>query len=412
MTVISLLTVVFTAGNTVAHAADGGTIYPEDDEFIKTLELTSLTDYAVEGGLYAFADGKTVKVFNDGNYKEYAFENDVTDLAAENGEIYCGCSNGKVYTLDEQTCEYTFPQKVDELLFNGYYYFTDADGKLNVFDKSETVTYDGSYSNLKLYGETVYAVSGNELYAINGSQCEKVTLEYADYAVTREITVGRAATALKTYAPVTFVQISEGAFMTEVDLSRLDGEYFVPVKTIKTEQVSTALLLCYSGNAAIVSLSGKCYVVLKAKTSETEVEHVADKPFENAQMLGDNIYASPYVVSGTVSATGVISRTVKVLNKIVCEDVLDTVFYEVEYKTEDATLKGFVAEGFLSEKIIDDNKKPTEIPDPDFSESSDTKTILIIFAVVLLVLAAISYISYVSSGKRKKSKKKDKDKQE
>ncbi len=410
----ALLAAFFTVGSTVAYAADGGTIYPEDDKFIKPLTLSSLTDYAVGDELYAFADGKTVKVFSDGNYSEYAFENDVTDLDIKDSVIYCGCSDGKTYTLTEQAeCEYTFTQKENELLYNGFYYFVkESDGSLNIFDKTETATYEGNFGNLKRYGETIFASSENELYRISGTQCEKVVLEYADYAVTEKITIGQATAALKTYSPVQFVQIEDGAFMTAIDLSRLDGQHFVPIKTVKSENQAVALLLCYSGNSAIVAIGDASYILLKSKTEEIDLEYSAERPFENAQMLSNNIYASPYIVVGTVAASNAIGQTVKVLGRIEYSGVLDTVFYEVEYKSGEATLKGFVAEGFLSEKIIDDDKDPSEITDPEYSDGNDTKTILIIFAVILLVLAAVGYISHVSAKGKRKSKKKDKDKDE
>lgn len=410
---IPLIAALIAGGAQTAYAADGGTIYPDDEAFISALKLTSLSDYTVGGGAYAFADGKLVKVFNDGDYKEYAFENDVTDVAFNEGVFYCGCSDGKAYTLAEQSeCEYTFPEKAGELLYGGFYYFTDEDGNLSVFDKStkQTETYEGSFSNLKLCGETVYAANGNALYSFDGAEGGEVELKYADYSVTRTITVGQAASALKNYAPATFVKIEAGTFMTAVDLEKLDGEHFVPINTVRSEEETVALLLCYSGNAALVSVGDTGYLMLKSKTSVTEMEFATEETF-TAQMLGGNIYASPYIVSGTVSTPAATGKIVNVKKKLELENVLGAVFYEVEFTENESVVCGYVAEGFLSKVIVGEQEKPTEITDPEYSEDNDTKTILIILAVILLVLGAVGYISYVSSGgKRRKNKKKSKDK--
>lgn len=409
---ISLLAALTSIGGTVAYAADGGTIYPEDEEFIKTLELTSLTDYAVGDDFYAFADGKSVKVYSDGNYKEYAFENSVISVDIKEGVIYCGCSNEKAYTIpDQKDCEYAFPETKTELLFNGFYYFIDENG-INVFDKKNNITFDGEYSNIKNFGEKVYAVKENKLYCFTGVECAEVVLEYADYSATREITIGQARTALKSYSEAKFVEIAAGASMTAVDLEQVDGQYFIPVSTTKAESNITALLLCYSGNAAIVTVKDTAYVLLKNKVTETQLNCSTEIPFENAQMLGGRIYASPYVVSGTVSSSEATNIKVKVTDRLENADILGSVFYEVEYTVDGKTEKGYVAEGFLSKLIIEDDKDPTEVKDPEYSDSNDTKTILIIFAVVLLVLAAVGYVSYVSSKSKKKAKNKNKDKDE
>ena len=411
---IPLLALIFTAGGITASAADGNTIYPEDDKFVKTLAFTSLTDYAIEDNLFAFADGRMVKVYKDGNYTEYAFENKVLDVDIKDGVIYCGCSDEKAYTVvDQGMCEYTFPEDQSEILFNGFYYFIDESG-LNIFNRStkENAIYDGEYINLKQYGDKVYAMNGNSLYEFNGSDGSELMLEYAVDKSELKITIGQAAYTLKQYAPVQFVEIEEGSYVTEIDLDNLSGEYFVPLSIIKTEVSAPALLLCYSGNAAIVAIRGTAYAVLKSKVREIEIDCTAEKPFENAQMIGGNIYASPYVVSGTVATSNATGITVKVISRIEHE-ILECAFYEVEYTLGGKSVKGYVAEGFLSKVIIEDDKEPTLKTDPNYSDSSDTKTILIIFAVVVLVLAAVAYIAHVGSkGKKKDKKKKDRESEE
>ena len=86
-TTAALLAVSLMGGGASANAADGGTIYPEDEKFIKVLAFDSLGDYAVDGEKYAFADGKSVKVYENGEYFEYAFGDAVTKVDISEGEI-------------------------------------------------------------------------------------------------------------------------------------------------------------------------------------------------------------------------------------------------------------------------------------------------------------------------------------
>lgn len=412
---ISLLTAVSLAGGITANAAIGGTIYPEDEEFIKTLTLPSLTDYAVEGDLYVFTDGTDVKVYNDGEYSEYRFDSAVTDIDIKVGVIYCGCADEKAYTVPAQTeCDYTFAQKRSRIEYNDFYY-NSFGGKIYISNllkpEDPNVSYEGEFTNLKQYGETVYAIKENSLYSFTGSQADEVVLKYADYTATHQIVIGQARTALQTYSGAKFVKIAEGAFMTSIDLEKLDGTYFSPIKTVRADENTTALLLCESGTAAIVAIGDTGYILLKSKVSDIDVEISTENTF-NAQMIGGKIYASPYIASGTelsLNATGIMVKVLRKLEDSATENkkILETVFYEIEYNSEGKSVNGYVAEGFLSKVMIEDNKTPTEIVDPNYSDSNDTKTILIIFAVVLLILAAIAYLSHLSSKGKKKKKKKD-----
>ena len=405
---IPLLAAAFSVGTITASAADGGTIYPSDEDFTRNLTFSSLTDYAIEDGLFAFADGRMVKIYDDGHYTEYAFENKVTAVDIKDGVVYCGCSDNTAYTVPDQTkCEFTFKASEGELLFNGYYYFIEETG-LTIFDRStkEYVPYEGEYLNLKQYGEKVYAISENKLYEYSGSKESEVVLEYAVDKSELKITIGSAASELKKYAPVQFVEIEEGSFITKIDLDKLDGEYFVPLGIVKTEEKISALRLCESGNATIVAIRGTAYAVHKSKVHEITVDYLTEKPFENAQMITGNIYASPCVNSGTVNNSNAIGVTVTIIGRLENE-LLECPFYEIEYIVGETTVKGYVAEGFLSKVIIEDNKKPTERPDPEYSERNDTTTVIIIFAVVILVLLTILYLAYAGSKKKKKKDKKD-----
>ncbi len=414
-TTAALLAVSLMGGGASANAADGGTIYPEDEKFIKVLAFDSLGDYAVDGEKYAFADGKSVKVYENGEYFEYAFGDAVTKVDISEGEIFAQCGE-KTYTVLSQTeAEHAFPVAPYPVTCGNFVYSFDKNGGLVAYDMGEVATYQlgTGFENLKTYNDRVFAVNDNSLYELNGSEKNQISLEYADYSETSQIYIGQASVALKTYRPANFVQIAEGAFMTAVDLETVSGQYFVPLKTVRAKENTTALLLCYTGNAAVVSIGESSYILLKSKTSETEIEYSTEKPFETAQMTNNMIYASPFVTGGTACYNSAMSMVVTVLARLECADVLDTPFYEVEYEVAGMKARGYVTEGFLTPYIAEDNKKPEEVRDPEYSENSDTKTILIIFAVVVLVLAVLAYVVHLSSNKKnKKNKKKDKNKEE
>ena len=411
---IPLLAGLFAMSSITAYAADGNTIYPNDEDFIKTLSFTSLTDYAVEDDLYAFADGRLVKVYRDGIYTEYAFVNKVTAVDIKEGVIYCG-SEDKSYTVTDQVeCEYEFTQKSGRLLDeDSDFLYNILNGKLYVSDLMQPevlpTVYEGEYSYLHKYGDTVYAMCGNKLYFFDGASAEEVVLKYALDASDLKITIGDGSANLKKYTKVKFVEIAEGSYITEIDLENLRGEYFSATKVIKTEEKTTALYLCESGNATIVSIKDKAYLVLKSKVSAAvDVDYVVDDTFDSAQMIGGNIYASPYVSSATVATSNATGITVSVLRQIQYDSILECSFYEVEYIMGGKVVTGYVAEGFLSREIIEDKKQPTEMTDPNYSESNDTTTIIIIFAVVVLVLVTVIYLVHLGA----KKKKKDKDKGE
>ncbi len=412
---ISLLTALTALGGVTANAAESETCYPEDNEFIKTLNFTALTDYAVEDGLYAFADESGV-IAHRGEIRVSYEASGVTAVDIADGRVYYSCADGTYEipdifadTITPLDAEHTFPQKSDEITYNGFWYFVDDDG-MNIYDKStkQTTTESGEYTNLKQYGKKVYAIKENSLYEFTSTEGSKTVLEYADYTATDEILLGQARTALTNYTKANVVVISAGTYMTEVNLKNLGGENFDTSKTVKTEETKTALLLCYSGNSAVVSIENKSFVLLKSKVREdNDTAFMTESNFDAQIIIGGNIYTSPYT-GGTIAVTNATGESVKVLNKLALDGVLEKVFYEIEYTSNGEQLNGYVAEGFLSRVIIDDNKPATTVKDPAYSEDSDTKTILIILAVILLVLAAIGYISHVSAKGKKKNKKKSK----
>lgn len=379
---ISLLLAITASGGAAAFAAQSETKYPQKSEFIKPLEFTSLADYAVEDDKYTFLQGDKVYLF-------------------ENGEL----------TTDDFDSEiYKFNPSRQEITSGNYLYYFDDDGALTVFNKSskQFTTFEENYSDLKIYGEIVYAVSENVLYSFPDGEPQKINLDYYDYSLTQKISVGNTADVLKNGYTLKFVDIAEGSYMTQVDLTTLDGAQFDASETVKTEKKITALLLCFTGNAAVIALGEKSYILHSDDVGEnTSVKYTFTPEFKAATILGDDIYSAPYVFTPP-ALSGAMNKVVEVESKIDCSDVLDFVFYKVKYTEADGAEKyGYVTSGLLSGIYITaDNKDPSEITDPKYSEETDTKTILLILAVVVLILAAIGYLAHVgTSGRNKKSKK-------
>ena len=403
-------------GGTAALAETGTTRYPEDSDFIKSLTFDALTDYAVEGERYAFAENSTVTVYEGGNIEKITFENAVTALDCAEGVFYC--SDGEsVYSLpDKEKSDYVIKEPEKELS-NGDYHYRLTGTMLQIAKFSaEGVTGDtikGEFSKLKLYGTSVYAMKDGSVCEFTGETYSVIALEYYDYTVTQQIIVGNAPAALINYESLRFVTVTEGAHMTEADLTQIDGDYFVTGETETAKSGITALLLCYTGNSAIIAIGDKSYIVHESNVQAANVQCTSEAEFDNATITGNNIYSSPYVIIETPAMSNATGTIVEVVGKLEYEGVLGSVFYEVRYSARNGSVKtGYVADGLLTEYIIEDNKPPTTVPDPEYTESNNTKTILLVLAVVILVLAAVAYLAHVGMKGNKKSKKKNKGKEE
>ena len=402
---------------TLAALADDATlnttVYPEDG-FVKTLQFSDLNDYDIdtESGVYYFLDG------------EKCYKYDSGEITAEQ--------------FDE------FSPALDEISTDRYYYYFTDYYSLKVFDKvnETTTTLGDTYYLLKRFGDNIYAVKDNELYRIEGTAAEKVVLDYMDYSITETISVGQADVNLKESRPLTFVTVKKGAYMTEIDLTSLKGEYFklgysrqkaldkesglsddeIRAKnyitadaTHKTQEDTTALLLCYTGNAAIIAIGdtddGTSYILYKdnveALSASAIAEHVSEPEFNRATVSGGIIYSSPFTASCTAIRGNAGSIIVTVKNKVQFRGVLSSAYYEVEFTDEDETVKtGYVAEGLLENMLIVE-KPPETHPDPEYSESTSVTTVLLILAVVILVLVAVGYLVFTATSGRKKVAKQE-----
>lgn len=414
---ISLLTAITAFGNVAAYAAESDTIYPSDEDFIKTIEFGALNDYAVCDGVFAFAEEQKVSVINDGNLTEYEFGAKVTAVDCAEGTFYCAVGDA-VYSLPyaegQDATEHVMPEPETMIKLGKFIYLLE-DTTLKVVDTINDKVhkdYEGEFKNLKQFGDSVYAMSENAVWTFNGAESEKLVFKYADYTSTQSIAVGQAATALKAYSEPEIVTVKTGAFMTETDLTSVPEKYFVTGETVTAKENTTAILLCTTGNAAVIAIGMDCYVLLSSNVELTEESCYSAPDYEYAKITaaGDRIYSSPYVSEGTAIMTGAAGLIVKVLHKVE-HAVLDTAFFEVEFTARDGTTaKGYINGKFLIkvDHVAEDDKKPGTVTDPDYTEESNTKTILIVFAVVILVLAAVGYLAFTATSDKRKNKKEKK----
>ena len=415
---ISLLTAITAFGNVAAYAAESDTIYPSDEDFIKALEFGALSDYAVCDGVFAFAEEQKVSVFNGGNLTEYEFGAKVTAVDCAEDTFYCAVGDGTVYSLPyaegQNAAEHVMPEPETMLKLGKFIYLLE-DTTLKVVDTINDKVhkdYEGEFKNLKQFGERVYAMSENAVWTFNGAESEKLIFKYADYSCTQSIAVGQAATALKAYSEPEIVTVKTGAFMTETDLTSVPEKFFAAGDTVTAKENTTAILLCTTGNAAIIAIGMDCYILLSSNVELTEESCYSAPDYEYAKITaaGDRIYSSPYVSEGTAIMTGAAGLIVKVLHKVE-HTVLDTAFFEVEFTAKDGTTaKGYINGKFLIkvDHVAEDDKKPDTVTDPDYTEESNTKTILIVFAVVILVLAAVGYLAFTATSDKRKNKKEKK----
>lgn len=406
LTIAALLCAAGIFGGVSAYAASQTTVYPEREEFLKRLEFTSLVDYAVKGEEIVFAEtiegGSKLTDYNGETSSYVNTEKTVAKLDCDGENFYYADTENKSYLLDGSESQYVFSE-TEELVWREHLMYVFYDGVLNVVNlKDHSVTeMDAGFSKVKIYGDAVYALKGNSLCRFNGTSYEEIVIEYYSFEATKTLSVGTAAADLKDYE-LAFITVKQGNYITEVDLSKLDGEYFEVGETFAADKDFTALLLADTGNAVIFSVGEKSYITKSSYTEKLTDTFLTESTFNGATVTGSAIYASPYVTTGTSVLYPAAGKIVKILGKLET-DILDAVYYQVEYTEGESKKVGFVAEGFLTEYIIEDNKEPSIIPDANYSDKNDVRTVLLILLVIVLVLVAVGYLTYVGTkGKGKK----------
>lgn len=400
------------------------TQYPES--FTRTLAFSSLSDYAVGTGAYAFAEGKTVKVLTEDALSVYSLNANLTALDYADGSFYYRDEYGRIGSLPvEGRTEHSFDFPAEISIGDYYYYIQDSEWKvLNKTDDS--VAPLTGYSGVKKYGDTVYAIFDNALCILDGAESTKLDFTYIDYSAAREISVGQTAETLKatdsrSIGIATLKSVTDGGFpvyLTEIDLNRLDGETFAVGDTYRIGEQGApapgdlALFLGTTGNAYVISVGATAYLLAKTGADVSTVPP-GSSSFNRATVSVDNscyAYASPYIGDGTQTFALTAGKEVTVTGRADKRTFpyLAYDFYLIQTTDGDGNeVTGYVPEGYLSEYTFIE-KPPEETKDPDYTEESYLRTVVLILIVIALVLIAAGYLVYVGTAEKKQvSSRKD-----
>ncbi len=415
--------VLLGASGISAVAESPQTVYPEQ------FEASAITDYAVNGDYFAFATAEKITVFGGEIPQTYDFSVEITALDSynngnndsNNGFCY-KTAGGVVYdmqgnSIDHEIKPTAFPVTPDG---SGYSY-TLSNGNIKIWDGTE-YTIEGDFSNLKVFGNTVYAMNGNTLNKITPPQtAEPLGYEIADFSATSAIAIGNTVEALDSYniEKPHFTALKSGEYLTEVHLdaksfnkaSVSPTDYFKVGRTVKVGEEAgfnagmSAVVLCETGNAHIISLNGKQYI--KLATAATARDFI-EAEFSSAQINvpSDYIYSSPTVCDAAKLRAVSWGESVTVLGKLLksTSPEIPCDFYKIALKDENGTeVTGYTPCSFVFEKKENNEEDKTDDPSP--SNADSVKTVVLVLIVVVLVLVAVGYVTFVfTSDKKRKNK--------
>lgn len=403
------------------------TVYPE------TFEAGIITDYAVGGENFAFSTDKKIAVFGGELpvYYELGVEISALDYNNDGGYFCYKTTGGIVYDLNGNTIQYEINETELPFATGGYSYTISPEKSVITTDKNgANHAIEGDFSNLKVYGNIVYAMNGNTLNKITPPQtAEPLYYEIADFSPASKIAVGKTVEALNSYnlGKPHFTALENGEYLTEV---KLDGENFDKTKvkaedffkvgrTFKVGEESgftanmSALVLCETGNAHIIALGGKYYIKL-AKTAVAR--EFSDPEFVTAQINvpSDYIYSSPNLGDAVKLRKVSWGESVKISGKLLksASPELPCDFYKIALTDESgnvlkdengAEITGYAPCSFVFEKKQTETDGKTEDPSP--STDNNVKTVVLVLIVVVLVLIALGYITFVFTSDKKRKKK-------
>lgn len=422
------LTLLLCGGATALADDAAQPVYPED-KFVRHVgdEFRNISDFAVDGEKYAFADGKTIAVIEGGKHTPRETDSTVTALDCEGGVFYYRDGSGNAFTLsDKKAAEHAFTDKTtivlnDESLYrllpDGLYYYEKDNATPERVGQAEQ-----SFYKLKEYGDRVFALCDKLLYRIEGTTATLIDLTFTDYSAASSIPVGNTAERIKSFNidELHFVTINGGAYMTEVDLDKLSGASFAVGNTVKSGEADApaagkqALLLCTVGendSVAIITVSGKCYIMSAANTT-AEQRSALTAPDDGHSSATVSVaqgyaYSSPFVCDGTKIFELKSGDSVQILGVVLktASGELARDFYKIQYVGDDGVSRtGYVPFGYVSNFSEFKEKEPSKTEDPEFTEDNAVKTVVLVIIVVALVLVAVGYLTYVATADRKKKK--------
>jgi len=414
------------AGGAYASAETGETFYPESFTEYVDGNVTGISDFAIGENCCAVADGNKIIVVNDGVPSFFTADSAVTALDCKNEENGCVFlfkdGENAVYSLllpEKQPAEHTFPEVKDvyttadgeyKLLKSGGVYFCPADD--TVYQK---ITGEGeSFHLIKQFGGVIYGACGNGLYKFDKTQAEKLTLDFTDFSSANSIPIGNTLQKLRGFNTETpgFVALKDGAYLTEIDLNATEQTYFKAGRTYKTgtdegfTAGKSAILLCLTGKddeVSLVAFGGKTYIMRTENTSVIQKTALTATEFNRAtvSIASASAYSSPLVSNGTKLFALEAGTEVKVLGKITSASAqeVNLDFYLIEYTQGEASQKGYVPFGYISEFTYVE-EDPHQTTDPEASEDNLVTTVVLILLVILLVLIAVGYLVWIATSKK------------
>lgn len=402
--------------------ADGLQYYP--DTFDRVPEFSSLEDYAVgDDGKILFLQKNVISEYGNERVVTYSNSNaPIKSLYFENGEFYYGTDDGKTYALknfntDNPEENFISTTETEDILLKNKHNYYKVEGVYYFFDKNDTtgspVALD--FSNLKRYGETVYAVKDNVLYTLDGAQGAEVTVK--NFELTEKIRVGNAFAALKASASqdgLQFVRLANDAYATEVNLDKLTEESLTfdagDTVKIKVADTPTALLLYTAGDDAqglsIVAVNGKSYLIHPKDTESITRHPLKDTEYSEGTATEGYIYSAPHESAGTRIAPLPYGTSVKIIKELKMTEApeLNHDFFYVEYKVdEDTTYTGYVRSKLISTFTFNEDP-PVKTPDPEATTEDLIKPVVLVLIVLLLIAIAAGYLIYIGTSDKRKKK--------
>lgn len=429
------VTACFSGASAFAESTEGIDEYPES--FTVAVSFENLTDYAIGDGKYLFIDSGSVFSY-DGQVKTKILDETqkAVSLNFKDGNFYYGTRDGAIKTIDGEQAESGALSPERDFTLNQRYHYYTYSGKVYVQDyEAQSPILMNGFKNLKKYNEMAYAVKENTLYEFNGTEYSECVLNYLDYSPTQKINIGDTAEIISSFNIETphFVSINPGAFMTEVDLSDLDNNFFKTGETVtagdgvtnetalllgttgKDEGISIVTVLIKSTTENGVKSTHKTYLLrsdntkaIKRTLSISESEH----PLSGTVTVSEGyLYSSPVVGNSTQLEKIVSGQLFEICGELqkTSNPELKYDFYLIKY-TDDA---GTVHKGYLPFEYVSLNtyieKEPENFVDPDYSEEDLVRPAVLILIVIVLVLIAAGYLVYTgTSGKNKQQNKKTK----
>jgi cell division protein FtsL len=388
-------------------------VYPEN--FKNTLTFSSLTDYAVNGDNYAFAEGTSLSILtvssDDSTLTTYDCGFEIKRLEYEGDNLYLSDAeqNSYLYSGSTSKVSYTFQEKQTRVEVDGYLYFFGNGSLCWLNDQGDMDTFGEGYTNLKLCGDKAYIVKDNVLYNLNANQVTPVSLEYTDFSAASTIEIGDIAAKLKGNYSTSTVTVESGAYCTQIDLDEVGGTYFKAIKTVRLSGVKSALLLTNIGNASIIIMNDgdECnsYITLTSSLTPTAYKTAECDITKAYTLMQTGIYSAPFISEATKIASLPQAAELEVTAKFSLT-FMDFDYYQVSYTDADGQkVSGYVAANLLSQYSFSSEQGEDEVIKGDFDYTNVTEKVILVLLIVCLVIVAIAFLTITGTRNSKRSKK-------